>query len=135
MTHPCFTCRNNTVRQALVLDPPTEATEGSGCGKQQTHLNFLDGFVWISRNDSVAALTTPFSNGTGPPGDSPLTSWNDTALFDGTHYYNSTGYAMWGELVGRLAVQCVPLLVLLFILESIDPETSWSEQVSALGVS
>jgi hypothetical protein len=44
------------------------------------------------------------SAGPGPPGDSPLTSWNDTALFDGTHYYNSTGYAMWGEVVGRLAL-------------------------------
>ena len=67
-----FAVNGRQLRVALVLDPPTEATEGSGCG---------------------------------PPGDSPLTAWNDTALFDGTHYYNQTGYATWGELVGRLAVQ------------------------------
>lgn len=46
-----FAVNGRQLRVALVLDPPTEATEGSGCG---------------------------------PPGDSPLTAWNDTALFDGT---------------------------------------------------
>ena len=39
-TRSCFTCHTNTMRQALVLDPPTEATEGSGCGKLQNHLQF-----------------------------------------------------------------------------------------------
>jgi len=45
-----FAVNGRQLRVALVLDPPTEATEGSGCG---------------------------------PPGNSPLTAWNDTALFDG----------------------------------------------------
>ena len=67
-----FSVNGRQLRVALVLNPPTEATEGSGCG---------------------------------PPGDSPLTSWNDTALFDGTHYYNATGYTAWGEIMGRLAAQ------------------------------
>jgi hypothetical protein len=67
-----FVVRGRQLRVALVLDPPTEATEGSGCNV---------------------------------PGDSPLTAWNDTALFDGTHYWNKTGYVAWAELAGRLAVQ------------------------------
>jgi hypothetical protein len=76
-----FSVNGRQLRVALVLDPPTEATEGTGC-----HV----------------------------PGDSPLTEFNDTALFDGTNYYNKTGYAAWGEIVGRLA-EIYPHLVSLDI--------------------
>eukprot|EP01043_Picozoa_sp_COSAG02_P006331 COSAG02_NODE_179_length_31090_cov_49.813785_22_plen_82_part_00 len=66
----------------------------------------------------------PFT-GPGPPGDSPLTSWNDTALFDG---YNYTGYAVWGEVVGRLAL-LYPHLVSLDIV-SLAPRRSLNALLS-----
>lgn len=41
-----------------------------------------------------------------PPADSPLTEFNETAIFANTGgYYTQAGYIAWSELVGRLARQ------------------------------
>ena len=56
--------------------------------------------VWLGLYPPSEA--SPFHNGTHvcqPPPDSPLTPFNETALWAGENY---TSYVRWGDLAGRL---------------------------------
>ena len=56
--------------------------------------------VWLGLFPPSEA--SPFHNGTlmcQPPPDSPLTPFNETALWAGDNY---TNYTRWGDLAGRL---------------------------------